>query len=239
MPEKEARLIIAIDGPAGVGKSTVAQMVAEELGYTYIDTGAMYRAVTLKALRRKINTEDPTALTDLAKAVHIEQRYNPHGRVKLRTFLDGQEVTRGIRTPRVSNYVSRVSAVPGVRKEMVRLQRSLLESGGAVIEGRDMGTVVAPDAEVKIFLTASVSERARRRQGDLAADGYQVAVETLRSEIARRDHLDSTRKESPLAMARDAVVIDTSELSADEVAGRILELCSRKRRGRKNASRRS
>ncbi|MCL4368227.1 MAG: (d)CMP kinase, partial [Actinobacteria bacterium] len=179
-----------------------------------------------------------TALTDLAKAVHLEQRYNPQGRVKLRTFLDGQEVTRGIRTPRVSNYVSRVSAVPGVRKEMVRLQRALLEGGGAVIEGRDMGTVVAPNADVKIFLTASVSERARRRQGDLAADGYEVTMETLRSEIARRDHLDSTRKESPLAMARDAVAIDTSELTAFEVAERILELCREKGRGRKNASRR-
>ncbi len=239
MPKTDKKLIVAIDGPAGVGKSTVAQMVAEALGYSYIDTGAMYRAVTLKALRRKVNTEDAAALTDLARAVRIEQRYSPHSRVKLRTFLDGQEVTRQIRTPRVSNYVSRVSAVPGVRKEMVKLQRGLLADGGAVIEGRDMGTVVAPDADVKVFLTASVAERARRRQGDLAADGYEVTMETLRSEIARRDHLDSTRKESPLAMARDAVAIDTTELNAADVAERVLELCREVRRARGTASRRS
>lgn len=237
MPKDEKKLIVAIDGPAGVGKSTVAQLVAEKLGYTYIDTGAMYRAITLKALRRKINTEDGAALTALAKQVQIEQRYNPTGRVKLRTFLDGQEVTRQIRSPRVSSFVSRVSAVPGVRKEMVRLQRNLLAEGGVVIEGRDMGTVVAPDADVKVFLTASVSERARRRQGDLASDGYQTTLETLRSEIARRDHADSTRTTSPLAMARDAASIDTTTLSAAEVAQKIMEMC--RRRGRKTASRKT
>ncbi len=236
MPNDEKKLVIAIDGPAGVGKSTVAQIVSEKLGYSYIDTGAMYRAITLKALRRKVNTEDDAALTALAKSVHIEERYNPTGRVKLRIFLDGQEVTRPIRTPRVSNFVSRVSAVPGVRKEMVKLQRSLLAEGGVVIEGRDMGTVVAPDADLKVFLTASVAERARRRQGDLASDGYRTTLETLRGEIARRDHADSTRTTSPLTMARDAVPIDTSALTAAEVAGRIIEMCSRKR-GRKTASR--
>ncbi len=229
-------ITIAIDGPAGVGKSTVAQMVAAELSYTYIDTGAMYRAVTFQALRKRVNTEDNTAVAALAREAHIEQKYNPTGHVKLRTFLDGQEVTRQIRTRRVSNYVSRVSAIPAVRMEMVKLQRSLLESGGVVIEGRDMGTIVAPDADLKIFLTATVSERARRRHGELAEAGYDIPLETLRSEIARRDHADSTRADSPLAIARDAVLIDTTALSAAEVAAEIIKLCRRKR-GKRSASR--
>ncbi len=232
MSADEKRLTIAIDGPAGVGKSTVAQLVAKALGYTYIDTGAMYRAVTFLVLRRKVNTEDDLAVAALAKEARIEQRYNPAGRIKLRTFLNGREVTREIRTRRVSNYVSRVSAIPGVRMEMVKLQRRLLEGGGVVIEGRDMGTTVAPDADVKVFLVASVTERARRRQGDLAEAGYQVPLETLRMEIARRDHADSTRTESPLAAARDATIIDTSTLSAEEVAEEILKRCRAKGAGR-------
>lgn len=233
------RLVVAIDGPAGVGKSTVAQMVAAELSYAYIDTGAMYRAVTFKALRKKVNTEDDHAVAGLAREALIEERYNPTGRVKLRTFLDGREVTREIRTPRVSNYVSRVSANPGVRTELVKLQRRLLKGGGVVIEGRDMGTIVAPDADIKIFLTASVSERARRRHGDLLEAGIDIPLETLRNEIARRDHADSTRKESPLSMARDALRIDTTGMNAEEVAAEIVKRCRKKEKGSKAASRRS
>lgn len=232
------RLVVAIDGPAGVGKSTVAQMVAAELDYTYIDTGAMYRAVTFKALRKKVNTEDDAAIACLAREARIEERYNPTGRVPLRTFLDGREVTREIRTRRVSHYVSRVSANPGVRVEMVKLQKRLIEGGGVVVEGRDMGTIVAPDADVKIFLTASVAERARRRRGDLLEAGIDVPLETLRNEITRRDHADSTRTESPLVMARDALRIDTTGMNAEEVAAEIIKRCREKEKGRKSASRR-
>ncbi len=238
MPSSKDRLVVAIDGPAGVGKSTVAQMVAAELGYACIDTGAMYRAITFKALEKKVSAEDDAAVASLAREAHVEQEYNPTSQVKLRTFLDGREVTREIRSRRVSSYVSRVSAIPALRVEMVKLQRRFLGGGGIVIEGRDMGTVVAPDADVKVFLAASVTERTRRRHGDLVEAGYNIPLETLRNEITRRDHADSTRTESPLAMARDAVLIDTTTMSAQQVAAEIIKLCRKKGRGRKPASRR-
>jgi cytidylate kinase len=203
-------MVVAIDGPAGAGKSTVARAVADELGFTYLDSGAMYRAVALAALER----ERPPA--EVAPQVKIDLG----GRVS----LDGRDVTQAIRTPEVSDGASRAAADPAVRAAMVTEQRRLLAAGDWVAEGRDIGSVVAPDAEVKVFLTASPEERARRRADELGAD-----YETVLAEQVIRDQRDSTREHSPLMAADGAVTLDTTGLSRDEVVARIAELARRAR----------
>ncbi|MFO7173328.1 MAG: (d)CMP kinase [Bacillota bacterium] len=215
-------LTIAIDGPAGAGKSTVARQVAERLGYLYVDTGAMYRALTLKALRLRVPLDDADALTALAATTAIRLERGEEGN---RVFLDGEDVTAAIRDPEVSRHVSTVAAVPGVRERLVQLQREMARGGGVVMDGRDIGTHVLPDADRKFFLTATVEERARRRQAELARAGYQVDLESVKAEIERRDLLDSTRDHSPLTQAPDAIAIDTTGLPVAEVVNRILEYC--------------
>jgi cytidylate kinase len=199
-------MVIAIDGPAGAGKSTVARAVAGELGFTYLDSGAMYRSVALTALRSQA---EPAAV---AGRVEIELSND-------RVLLEGEDVTDVIRTPEVSEAASRAAADPAVRKALVAQQRRLLSSGDWVAEGRDIGTVVAPDAEVKIFLTASANERARRRATELGAD-----PEVVSAEQALRDERDRTRAHSPLEPAPGAVVLDTTELGLEQVVQRVLEL---------------
>jgi CMP/dCMP kinase len=204
-------MVIAIDGPAGAGKSSVARAVADELGFTYLDSGAMYRSIALAALRTGI---EPAAV---AGDVQIE--------LGDRVLLDGQDVTEAIRTPEVSEAASRAAAEPGVRKAMVAQQRRLLSRGDWVAEGRDIGTVVMPDAEVKVFLTASPEERARRRAAELGADPASVLAEqTL------RDERDRTREHSPLEPAPGAVVLDTTGLTLTEVVERVVALAYPPRR---------
>ena len=194
--------VIAIDGPAGSGKSTVAQAVARKLGVGYLDTGAMYRSVTYIALERGVDVNDGEALAALARDLDIE--------VGDRVTVDGDDVSEAIRAPAVNGAVSTVAAHPAVRAELVKRQRTwAVEHRGGVIEGRDIGTVVFPDARLKVFLTAGEGERARRRRD--AAD------------VEQRDRLDSTRPISPLKAADDAIVVDTTELTVDEVVTRILE----------------
>jgi cytidylate kinase len=204
--------VIAIDGPAGAGKSTVARALADELGYTYLDSGAMYRAVALAALRGQT---EPAAV---APAVRIE--------LGDRVLLDGEDVSAEIRTPEVSEAASRAAADPVVRQAMVAQQRRLLSSGDWVAEGRDIGTVVAPDAEIKVFLTADPGERARRRAVELGAD-----PETILLEQTIRDQRDSTRQHSPLLAADDAVELDTTGLSLDQVVDRVVDLVRDAERG--------
>jgi cytidylate kinase len=219
------RLIIAIDGPAGAGKSTAARGVAARLGYLYIDTGAMYRAVALKALREHLDLNDREALSQAAERAEIRlECVNGVTRV----WLDGDEVTREIRSPEVSEAASRVSAVPGVRRALVRQQRRCGEAGGVVMEGRDIGTVVFPDADLKLFLNASPAERARRRSAELADQGVAAATEDVARQIAERDTRDSSRQASPLVRAPDAVLLETDGLSVDQVIDRILHLCHNK-----------
>ncbi|MHB8781565.1 MAG: (d)CMP kinase [Candidatus Geothermincolia bacterium] len=225
---KRDAAVIAIDGPAGVGKSTVARSVANSLGLSYIDTGAMYRAATLAALRAGVDTGDDAAVAELAHQAKIELRYSGDDGLEVRTFLDGEDVSDDIRTPLVSSHVSQVAANPAVRRVMVGLQRELINRGGAVVEGRDVGTIVAPDADVKIFLTASVPERARRRLQDLERAGHDVTLEQLERDIARRDHLDSSRSDSPLKQAADAIVIDTTEKTAEQVTEEIVRAVRRR-----------
>jgi cytidylate kinase len=218
-------IVIALDGPAGSGKSTIAKLVARRFNYIYIDTGAMYRAVTLKALRRGVDFADWEQLTALAGQSEIGLKYlfAPDG-LALQVLLDGRDVSEAIRSLEVTNNVSAVAAVPGVRKALVRQQRQLARQGGVVMDGRDIGTVVLPEAELKIFLTATVAIRARRRFLELQAKGVQVELADLTSQIERRDYLDSNREVNPLRRAPDALLLDSSDLSIDEVAERVAEL---------------
>jgi CMP/dCMP kinase len=216
--EGTADVVVAIDGPAGSGKSTVARRVAERAGLRYLDTGATYRALTLALLRRGAPVDDPEAVADAAKAVDLTLELPPGPAGVARVLLDGAEPGPALRTPEVNATVSTVAAVPAVRELLVELQRSLVGVGGIVVEGRDIGTVVWPDAEVKVFLTASEHERARRRGGD--TDGGGETAETL----ARRDALDSGRTVSPTRPAADALIIDSTTRSIDQVVDQILQV---------------
>ena len=219
--------IIAIDGPAGSGKTTVARLVAEKLGLRYIDSGAMYRAVTLKCLREgvPINRDDERRAAEMAASAKIQFVPGPNGQMIL---LDGENVDEAIRGHQVTLAVSPVSALSGVRKAMVALQRRMAAEGGVVMEGRDIGTVVFPDADLKVFLTASPEVRARRRHAELATNGVKADLAQLAREIQERDRQDSTRDDSPLRQAEDAVLLDTDPLTAEQVADRILELLREK-----------
>jgi cytidylate kinase len=212
-------MLIAIDGPAGAGKSTVARALARKLGFVYLDSGAMYRSVALAALQRGDASlaERPGALGELARGLQID--------VGERVLLGGRDVSDEIRAPAVSEMASRVAADPDVRAAMVQQQRRLLAEGDWVAEGRDIGTVVAPDAELKVFLTASAQERARRRAADLDVDEGVVLAEQ-----ALRDARDRAREHSPLRPAPDAIELDTTGLSLDEVVARIAALADRGRR---------
>jgi len=206
---------IAIDGPAGAGKSTIARKLAEKLGYLYIDTGAMYRALTYCALKKGVNINDSEKLTDLAERVDIFLSADEDG--QLRVYCGGEDVTPHLRDPMVSQCVSRVAEVPGVRHRMVELQRKMASAGGVIMDGRDIGTYVLPDAQLKFFITADLEERARRRLKDLEKQGYEADFEEVKKEIAMRDVKDSSRALAPLKKAEDAVLIDTTNLTVDEV----------------------
>lgn len=216
-------LVVAIDGPAGAGKSTVAQLAARKLGCTYIDTGAMYRAVAWKTLQRKQPVTDELIL-DVVKDVHVELAYVEG---KTTVSVDGTDVTGEIRTPEVTAIVSQVAALGPVRSRMVELQRRMAAKGSVLMDGRDIATSVLPDANVKIFLTASIEERARRRFKEMQEKGYNVSLEELQKDIAARDKADSEREISPLVQAPDAELLDTSHMGIDEVVQAIIDRCRR------------
>jgi cytidylate kinase len=219
-------LVIAIDGPVGAGKSTVSKLVARKLGYLYVNTGAMYRAVALKALRLGMDINDPIVMAMLAEATDIQLQQQGDGGV--RVFLDGEDVTEAIRTPEVSEASSIVSAHEGVRKVLAERQKVMAELGGVVMEGRDIQTVIAPDAEVKIFLTASLEERAKRRWLELQQKGISVSYEEVLQEVKERDERDKNRTIAPLRKAPDAVEIDTTGITPEEVAEKIVELACKR-----------
>lgn len=214
-------LIIAIDGPSGAGKSTLSKLLADRLGYINLDTGAMYRCVALAALRRGIDSGDHPSLGALARALRIEFVRTAAGE---RVLLDGEDVSTAIRTPEVSLLTSKISASPQVREALVALQRQLGAGGGVVLEGRDIGTVVFPQAHVKFFLIASAQERGRRRFEELRAKGIAVELEQTINEVEARDAADSDREHAPLLQAADAVAIDSTALSIDEVLEQMLVL---------------
>lgn len=214
------KIVVAIDGPAGAGKSTIAKLAAEKLGYAYIDTGAMYRSVAWKFLQTG-KAFDEDFISGLSKTMLID--FKPEAKIN-RVFVDGTEVTDAIRTPEVTAIVSRVAAIGAVREAMVDQQRRMGEAGGVLMDGRDIGTVVFPNAQLKIFLTASVEERARRRYAEMVAKGQQVDLQQLQEDIAERDKQDSERAISPLRQAEDALLLDTSDMGISEVTDRILQL---------------
>jgi cytidylate kinase len=212
------RLIVAIDGPAGAGKSTTARLLAERLGYALLDTGAIYRTMALRARAGGIAWDDGPGVAALADALDLSFRLE--GTLN-RVFANGDEVTSLIRTPEISDGASRVSALPEVRAALLGLQRRIGGAGGVVVEGRDIGTVVFPNAEAKFFLTATADERARRRVAELRAAGKPAEQETTRAEIVARDERDSTRAAAPLRRAADAIEIDSSALGPDEVVSKM------------------
>jgi len=206
--------IIAIDGPAGSGKSTVAKLVAKRLNVHYIDTGAMYRAVTLMAIKEKVDTKSETELIALAQRCSIEFKYEEKS---LRVFVNGQEVTEEIRLPEVSKLSSDIADSIGVRKHLVALQQKMGETGGVILDGRDIGSLVFPEAEFKFYLDASVEERAKRRFKELKAKGLEQSFEEVKKDIAARDKRDKERPYGALKLVPDATKLDTSDLSIDEV----------------------
>jgi len=212
------RIVVAIDGPAGAGKSTASRALAQRLGYGYVDTGAMYRAVGVLAAERGLALDDDAALGRLVAALSFELRDGGTALV-----VDGRDVSAAIRRADAGELASRVSTRPVVRERLVALQRALGEAGGVVMEGRDIGTVVFPDAPVKLYLTAAPAERARRRAAELRARGEQVDEAALAADLAARDRRDSGREHAPLRPASDARLIDTTHLGLDEVVERMVE----------------
>ena len=207
------KIIIAIDGPAASGKSTTAKLVAAQLGYLHIDTGAMYRAMALKVLRSNISVHDSKKIADLAKVTSVRLVSNG---IKVKVVLDGEEVSEEIRLPEVTNNVSAVSTVSEVRALMVKEQRAMGNDGGIVLEGRDIGTIVFPKAELKIFMLANERERAERRKKELVAKGVDITIDDLVKEILERDRIDSEREVSPLRKADDAIELDTTTLTIEQ-----------------------
>lgn len=216
--------MIAIDGPAATGKSTVAKKLAAYLGYLYIDTGAMYRAVALACMRQNIPWQEEAACTAVAESCQIELRPFPQGGNGSTIFLDGEDVSVAIRTPAVAQGASQVSAIAGVRKVLVEKQRQLAKNGNVVMDGRDIGTVVLPQADCKIFMTASLPCRAKRRYLEMVAKGERVSLAEVTAEMEQRDYRDSHRSCSPLKQAEDAIYIDSTDLSLDEVMVQLLRI---------------
>lgn len=220
------KIQIAIDGPAGAGKSTIAKIVAENLSFTYIDTGAMYRAVTYKGMKQNIQLEDAESLEQMLRTTEIKLQPSPQGQL---VFVDGEDVSDAIRSNEVTANVSQVAAHANIREILVAMQQQLAAQGGVVMDGRDIATHVLKDAELKIFMSASVEERARRRFLDNERRGIPSTIEKIQEEIALRDKLDSEREASPLIQAEDALFLDTTTLTIEEAAKAILKLAQEKK----------
>ena len=212
---------IAIDGPAGAGKSTISKQAAKQLGFVYIDTGAMYRAVGLKAVRMGIGTLDAGGLEKLIKEIEIDIRYE-NGEQHI--YLDGEDVSGKIRTPEISIAASNVSSIPAVRTDMVEMQRRLAENHNVIMDGRDIGSCVLPDAELKIYLTASVNARALRRCRQLEESGMSASLDDVKRDIELRDRQDMTRAASPLVVADGAKIVDTSDMSLEESVNTVIDM---------------
>ena len=219
--ELSKKIKIAIDGPAGAGKSTVARMVANQLDYIYVDTGAMYRAVTWFVLDRGLRCDDTGNIVDALRDISIELKPSKEGQ---QVWVNGREVTGMIRSPEVTGHVSQIAQIAEVRLLLTTIQQKLSQGGGIVMDGRDIGTKVLPEAELKIYLTATVEERAARRYREMEAAGMEVSLEQLQHDIAKRDRMDQEREVSPLRQAADAVYLDCTALSIEQVVERIVQL---------------
>ena len=211
---KKKGLTVAIDGPSGAGKSTVAKALAKRLGYIYIDTGAMYRSVALRVKEKSISPENESAVSQLASSLHLT--LTPQGE-QIRVFCDGRDVTEAIRTPEISRLASHISREKAVREALVRMQREMGDEGGVILEGRDIGTVVFPDAEVKFYLDAEGDERARRRFDEMVEKGVKVDFKETQEELMQRDHNDMHRVHSPLKKAKDAIYVNSTHRSVEGI----------------------
>jgi len=223
---KKNGLIIAIDGPAAVGKSTMGKLIARELGFLYIDTGAIYRAITWKVLKNNINKNDENMISDLVSntCIIIEGENTNSTKDYYHIFVDGEDVTEEIRNPKIDRNVSQIARLPKIRKQLIYLQRKLAEKGNVVMEGRDIGSVILPKADIKLYFTASEEERIRRRYIELLDKGYNVDYEEVKKQILQRDEIDSKRKYAPLIKAKDAILIDSTKKSIEEVKNEILKI---------------
>lgn len=223
---KKNGLTIAIDGPAAVGKSTMGKLIARELGFLYIDTGAIYRAITWKFLKNNININDENMISNLVSdtSITIERANTKSLNNYYHIFVDSEDVTEEIRDPRIDQNVSQIARLPKVRKQLIYLQRKLAGKGNIVMEGRDIGSVILPQADIKFFFTASEEERIRRRYKELINKGYNIDYELVKKQIVQRDEIDSKRKYAPLIKVEDAIVIDSTEKSIEEVKDEILKI---------------
>ncbi len=215
-------IAIAIDGPAGAGKSTIAKLCAKELGFIYVDTGALYRAIGLCAYRNNIGSKDTDAILEMLKDIKVELAFND--KKEQIVLLNGEDVSGFIRTPEISMYASDVSAIEQVRAFLLELQRNMAKTNNVIMDGRDIGTVVLPDAQIKIFLTASPQVRAKRRYDELIEKGMDVNFDDILSDVITRDYNDSHREIAPLKPAEDSVIVDTSELNLEESVEKMISI---------------
>ncbi len=232
---KKNGLIIAIDGPAAVGKSTIGKLIARELGFLYIDTGAIYRAITWKVLKNNININDENVISNMVSNTYItiEEANCKSLNDYYHIFVDGEDVAEEIRNPRIDQNVSQIAKLPKIRKQLIYLQRILAEKGDIVMEGRDIGSVILPKADIKFYFTASEEERIKRRHKELMNKGYSIDYEKVKKQIIQRDKIDSRRKYAPLIKAKDAILIDSTEKSIEEVKDKILKIIKKYRECRK------
>ena len=232
---KKKGLTIAIDGPAAVGKSTMGKLIARELGFLYIDTGAIYRAITWKVLKNSVNVSDENMISNLVSntCVTIEKANCKSLNDYYHIFVDGEDVTEEIRNPRIDQNVSQIARLPKIRKQLIYLQRKLAEKGNIVMEGRDIGSIILPQSDIKFYFTASEEERIKRRYKELISKGYSMDYEEVKKQIMQRDKIDSKRKYAPLIRAKDAILIDSTEKSIEEVKDKILKILKKYRKCRK------
>ncbi len=228
---KKKGLVIAIDGPAAVGKSTMGKLIAREFGLLYIDTGAIYRAITWKVLNNNINVYDEDTISKLVSNTYItieeKNRYSLKGYYRI--FVDGKDVTEEIRNPGIDQNVSHIAKLPKIRRQLIYLQRKLAEKGDIVMEGRDIGSVILPKADIKLYFTASEEERIKRRYKELIDQGYNIDYREVKKQIVQRDEIDRKRKYAPLIKAKDAILIDSTAKSIEEVKDKILKIISKHR----------
>ena len=232
---KKIGLIIAIDGPAAVGKSTMGKLIARELGFLYIDTGAIYRAITWKVLKSNISLNDENIISNLVSntCVTIEKANCKSLNDYYHIFVDGEDITEEIRNPRIDQNVSQIARLPKIRKQLIYLQRKLAKKGNIIMEGRDIGSIILPQADIKFYFTASEEERIKRRYKELINKGYSIDYEEVKKQIIQRDKIDSKRKYAPLIRAKDAILIDSTEKSIEEVKDKILKILKKYRKCRK------
>ncbi|MEE8564308.1 MAG: (d)CMP kinase [Atribacterota bacterium] len=228
---KKNGLIIAIDGPAAVGKSTMGKLIARELDFLYIDTGAIYRAITWKVLKNNINVNDENIISNLVSdtCITIEKANCKSLNDYCHIFVDGENITEEIRNPKIDQNVSQIARLPKIRKQLIYLQRKLAEKGNIVMEGRDIGSVILPQSDIKFYFTASEEERIKRRYKELMDKGYSIDYEKVKKQIIQRDKIDSKRKYAPLIKAKDAILIDSTEKSIEEVKDNILKIIKKYR----------